>query len=385
MMINIENKTMESSFISRNMNKIIYLSFSVIAVIIMFYCSDNTSFWYDEITQVGGLEAITIAEVFQKLLSFNGLTPLWTLSIKIWFEIVPKEQNWLLLLPAIYTSAGIYTICLSAEKISKNIFAGVYAGFISLTSVTIMTSVGMELRAYPMLFLFSSLLIYSWIYKNDEGFSLTKKSIIVFALLMPCLLFVHPIAVLLCFALGSYDFILVLLKRAPIKSLISYFLGAFVYAILFIPIFINRQDYLVNATVWLKESPLEKLPFILFYICGESKFSFAFFFVFSAYLAFMLLRKIIKKREAKFEITAFAISYIVFFCIAVGYIYSAYIRPDSSMFIQRYFAYLLPTFPILIGVGLYYFVKIVNEKVTKANLKRLAFLIPIAIILSFNL
>jgi len=343
---------MEKIFLRKKIytEKIVYALIAFLFLIFMFCTSGNISFWTDELSQVSFI-AVPFKEFFRSaVIQGHESMPLWSFFVFFWYKIMSYGEKWLFLLPEIATSLGIYIVALTGKRIGGK-WTGIFALIFCCTSSTLILYAGEEFREYGFIFLFSAITIYFWTKRIEYIGKEKNKDIVAYAIAMVLLFFCHPITLMICGSLGIFDLILFIRKKIQLKCVFSYVIFLIISGIYFFRIFTANYKYFTEeASSWIDAPKYADIFNLMKYLTGQQNIVFiAAVFGGGFVLSVCLYNLRMKRKTAKEIIAVLGLTWIAGFSISFAFIYSAFIKPDGSIFILRYFICLIPALMIICG------------------------------------
>lgn len=181
------------------------------------------------------------------------------------------------------------------------------------------------------------------------GISGFVGSIVLFGISMLLLSYTHYFGILLCGSLFLGDLFLWIFKKARIRTCLSYALAAAG----FLPWGIYALPYILARTqsFWPEPPTLKSLKTTLEFLSGD-KLILIFIAVIITMLGLFLFH--IWKKQLSFEnhFPWVIQLWSLLFVIGCVYIYSAYLKPTASAYVDRYFFCLLPSMFLLLAWGI---------------------------------
>ncbi len=363
--------------------KNIYKLTSVIILCIMFLImclyASKESFWGDELDwTIKFLEKSNIKEMLSDLLDKGYNLPLYYLIMFPIYHIVPYGELWLLFPNFIAVIAGIYIINKIGKKISGNEDLGFISLCIAATSYILIYYGAFELRPYALLFCFSSLALYSFICKLQEPNNI--KNNILYTLSLILLAYTHWFGCLIIVFYFFVDAFFWLRKKVSISFIFNYF----ILGIVFLPWFILlMKTHSTDFTQYWGEIPTIKSFFVVMAFLVSRNLIYALSFLVSLII---LVIAIIKKDMNKFKNIFILIGSITWILLST-FIYSKYINPNGSLWVERYFFVILPHVFIISAISLSEILHIKDyineEKISKKLLSIMKIAIPLIIFIMF--
>ncbi len=267
--------------------------------------------------------------------------PLFYFLLYFWICLFGYEPAMLRLLPQVLGAASIVIIGIIGCRI-KDTRLGVICAALMMFPIQIMFA-AFQLRAYPLLIFNSSLLILFWL-KRDGSI---KKEII-YAVGMLLLSFSHFFGVLLCFAFGLWDLAKVISGNKKFKLLLPYV----IFCVIFVPYlaasFIIAKN--MYGSFWPPVPSYFDLPKMLYALVPIGLIG-LFLLAYTTFRRIILKVKDKKLFNENGEIVDLCILGIAV-TIAIAFVYSKYINPESSVWVFRYFLTLFPCTVLIVGYGI---------------------------------
>lgn len=281
--------------------------------------------------------------------------PVFYLILYVWIKLFGYAANTMRILPEICGALFVFFAGLIGEKIG-NKKMGIIAAIVAGTSLQLVY-VSYQIRAYSMLMMFSAIAFYAFLRRTSQW-----KSIILYTVSLLLLSYTHFFGVLVCAGLGSIDILNILLKKREKKYLLCYV----IYACLFVPYlvlaFIRAND--MWAVFWPPVPTYRDIFSMIRNMCpgvGVSWGAYIFAFVFFVYLIFVV--ESLKKKECQFvQSEIFTCFWVIYAVIAVGFLYSKYIKPQSSVWVYRYFLVLFPFVVSVVSYGIWKGLDYIQER-----------------------
>lgn len=322
-----------------NRYKAVILGISVASVLYYFANADSKSFWLDEISQlyfIGCGNSVADTIKFSATLT-EWMPPLFGIAANLWYRIAPYGEKWLLLLPILSSGVAIYVIGLIGAEL-KNKRTGIMASVFAATSVVVASACAFELRSYGFLIMFSSLLTLLYIRRLKNAREESWKSIIVYGVIMALMVYTHYMSVLLCLAFFIIDAVLLVRKKISAKTIISYFIGG----ALFLPwaiIFLCNANFAEKT--WHPAVGLSNITNLFKYYSGLTEFGFCLLIGAFAFGIFEIISAFSKKNKSEKISLSAVVASAALLPMLIWFSY-AFTHANMSLWMERYFMYLLP-------------------------------------------
>ena len=322
----------------------IYICLSILLLawmaVFAFVNGNCQSFWADELASMGYIRSgINLREMLLSYLHVDTNLPLYSLILYGVYRIVPYGEKFLLIPSILFCILGIAVLALAAKKI-KGSSAGFLTVCIGTASSVLLWQGAWEMRCYALVFCLSSLTLLAYINKSLEN---NKKNVAIYGTAIFLILWSHWFALILVACYGLADLILMIRKKIGWKNIIPYLAGGVSLLPWFIIVFLNQQknisDYWTTAPIW--KNTVWTVLFLLsgrrslWYICLLSCIA----------LVGCLLYKVFIKKEKNInagEIFCAQCVFAVVWVIGIIFIYSYFINPQGSMYVDRYFTIVMP-------------------------------------------
>lgn len=223
---------------------------------------------------------------------------------------------------------------------------------LTIFSSTLINSAAFELRPYALLFFFSALTLYRYICKIENN---NKKNNILFIISSILLAYTHWFG---CLNVAFY-FIVDTYLCIKKKIKISYILQYAIVGCAFLPWFVLMMlKHTVDLSeYWAGKPKIKYIYIVLKFLLSENSLC---LIIFTIGLIIFITSKLLKIKKKYLNYIGISISGIVF-VISVIFIYSRYINPKASLFVDRYFFGLMPFAIIITALPLY---KLLNLKIS---------------------
>lgn len=273
--------------------------------------------------------------------------PLYYIFMYYWYRIVPPSETWLLLPNYFFFLTGLTSLGWIVLKYTEKLSCIFVLTAITWINAYTFCFMIFNLRAYCLLFMFSSLAVFQYCRALH---SYSYKNRLILGLLFFCMCFTHYYGILVAAGYGLFDLFLVITKRKPLlKSLISYLILIVLISPYLLIAFMNRQKKL--SQFWGRlPSPLRVIKTIAQFFGNEYLFI-VFMLMAGIWLIFMIRWKMIPPLPAwednGHDLLYAVIIWVGSFTFAVSYIYSYWINPNGGIYVEQYFISVKPLFLLL--------------------------------------
>ena len=317
--------------------------------------ASKQSLWIDELDWfVDFISKPSISDMLNYLLETGYNLPLSYLMMYPIYRIVPYGELWILLPNIIITIISVFIMKKIGEKIGGDDY-GFVTMCLTILSSTLINNGAFELRPYALLFFFSALTLYRYICKIENS---NKKNNILYTISLLLLAYTHWFGCLCVVFYFIVDTYLCIIK----KNKISYVLQYAIVGCLFLPWFILMMiKHTTNfSEYWAIKPTLATIDYILKFLLSRNMICFK---IFILGLIIFVISKLLKMKKKYLKYILLCIGNIVF-TISVIFIYSRYINPKVSLFVDRYFFCLIPFCIIITALPLY---ELLNLKISLKN------------------
>jgi hypothetical protein len=338
--------------------------------VIMISFANAQSFWTDELTNTIGFVANrNFAELTAVLLEVGYNMPLQYYALALIYPFMPYGEGYLLSISIAAVVAGLVFLGKAAREIGGETFASLTLIIAALSS-SLLTKGAWELRPYPFLFCFSALTV--WLYyrrvRNENW-----QNILWLALAMTLLAYTHWFGALMLVFYGLGDLYLWLRKRVKLRCAVSYLATIAAVMPWYVAMLLMLQtDLRVNATGVVPNalSLVNSLEIAL-----DSSALWLLVFALAAVVVAVTAWQAAKAKE--YSQAAYLWLHTLL-CIAwtllLPFIYSRFINPAGSCYLERYFFILAPHAILLSALGVKGLLQLYPHK---RNIPRLAALLAV--------
>ena len=322
-----------------------YLLIALCSFAFMIVYGAAGSFWYDEFAQISfsGLKM----SVIDSALVLDPTPPLFNVLANIWYHAIPYGDRWLLLLPQIAMTAAVFLAGVWGESMGGRV-VGLWTALFLGFSQMVMEQCGFEFRGYAFLLFFST----ASFLLHDRRTAAGKGHALLYALVLAGLLYSHLFGSLIAFAFGLWDLASVLKRKAPVLSLLPYFLAlvSFLPWIVFFLIHV-AEEASATPSIWMVKPSVWEVIKLGAYLCGNH-------IVLCALLLLGAITVCLKAVEAKKKGELSAADkerllplFSMVLSVALVFVYGVTRKDYASLWEKRYFTELFPCAALFCGFG----------------------------------
>ena len=333
-----------------------YATVAVIGFIIMMMYGSIRSIWVDDTSTMGiANRSRSLLEVLQTVMKEEPTSPpLYPLLWHLWAKIIPVGARHLTLwakFPSIVlNSIGLYAMAIVVRRGWNQCIALISEVFLASSYILIVNS-AYTVRPYGLLPLTTVLLLFSMVLREEDGFCSTLKNSMIHLLAILAICYTHFFGILLCFGFFIYEVWKFAAKRISWKFILPYIVAGVLYIPWLLVAFKGAND-MFGGTFW-PEIPDLKGILVLFTWLSSNQLLFAAFCIVGIFLTiyyYIVGSDAASNKELSLNFSLVAAMAGVIF---VAYIYSKYLKPQASVWVNRYFIELIPLMAILTAFGVY--------------------------------
>ena len=191
------------------------------------------SFWSDEMSTIGYIRSeMSFFDIIKGYMLEDAVNlPLYQLILKVFYEIMPYGEIYLLIPSIIFLMAAIVVIAIIGYKCGNEDIAFFCVCFGTISGKVIQYA-AWDIRCYALLIFLLSVTILYYVKRHEDE---SMKNIWLFGLFMLLLFFTHFFGAVVMLAFALSDLIFLLCKKINIKCIFSYLLAGgclFIYLII---------------------------------------------------------------------------------------------------------------------------------------------------------
>lgn len=335
----------------------IYAFIAILSYSCMLCYAERNSMWYDEMFTLG--YAMSKQPANSSFITFQ--------LMRWYINNIPYGQLYVYLLSITAVAVSVYMIGLIGKRI-RNGNTGIYASAILAFSSYIYYQVAFEFRTYFMLLLTSVTTCYLFMVRNENDKKKNRIWIIIYGLSLMMLMDSQEYGKLVAGFFICVDIVLILLKRIKKSNILSMIFPVF-YGIYWI--INNDVGGLWNNYTW-PQNPTPKLVYnTLYNLFGNSDIVLYMFLIGTTYIIINIIKEI-REHKTVISILDKWLNYItlitiVFAIFSASIIYSNFINPKNSLYVDRYFICVIAYMIIIASVGIDFFLSIILKNENKEN------------------
>lgn len=331
--------------IIKNRYKLITIAILVMMFILMCIFSEKECFWTDELDWTIDIleKSNNIGDVLKTLLKTGYNLPLYYLAMFPIYKIAPYGELWLLLPGMIMTLFGVFMVGQVGKKIGGKDL-GIISLCLAATSYIAIYQGAFEFRPYAFMFCFSATTLYTYICKMQDPKN--KKINILYTLSIILLAYSHWFGCLLVAFYFIVDCILLIRKKNSIGFILPYI----ALGITFIPWFVLMMTKHTNnlEKYWGETPTIKSLYKAIYYLLSNNLVCMV-LFISAIFIGMIYIFCKPKNKDKQKKFIMLTISSICWSLLTV-FIYSRYINPKGSLWVERYFLVILPQIILLISI-----------------------------------
>lgn len=326
---------------SRRSFMVLLFVLSVAAFIFLYRCAGSYSFWTDEIYTVSSVRSsLSFSDTVNLYLHYDRQSPLYPFIAYFWYRAVPHTEQALRTLSIVFALLGCIMIGILGRRLYGTRF-GEFSFLFALGNYTILSNAGIEFRPYSLVLLVSTLNYYFYLsrLKNESW-----ANIILYGLTMSLMPYTHYVSVIFCFGLFIADCVMIARKRARMRVIASYFIGAAIFSPWGLLLAVNMGKNFLSF--WPKKpAPNDVLKLARWLVGADSYLSILFVAAVLGFLCFIRHSQVCVKETDRLSAEDCFMAAGIFssaFMVIVVYVYSAFVNPKGSFFVERYFFPIVP-------------------------------------------
>ena len=371
-------------FLRNNYNWVIAIYVVLLNFALLSMNSHKSSLWSDDLAQIHyAAPPNTFSQMINKIL-FNDPTtpPLMFILQFVWFKIVPYGTFWLRLPSIVLYCISILLSAKLGNMLSGKKLSVLYAIFAG-SSYFIMVQSGYSLRPYALFLICSFFALLQFSNRIFKLENLSRKDNISYSLSILLLLYSHYFGIFICVAFFATDFMLAFFNKAKFKLLQAYILPAMIL-LPWLTIGVITADN-VFETFWPPVPTLTSMLHVIKTLSGIQGIFLVVLLLTIIYTCCRICNGLIRDETLnKIDIVRFAAFLVIVLSFLIVYVYSAYLRPDRSVFTARYFIGVFPMSILLISSGIEQVLALIETKFIKSNMIFICIYMAIFIVLGIQ-
>lgn len=345
-----EKVSKAKEYISNNPYLFARMFIILISFVVMLKFAGDFSLWSDDLATIEFVsEQNTLSQNIDSILEdATHNPPLYYILAFFWLRIMPYGTVFIKLLNIILVCAGGFLLGTLAKKIRGDRAAFIVT-ILSISSYFVVSQAAYTFRSYGLVYPLVVLLLmayYNRISKPDE-----KKAYLLYGIVAALLLYTHYTSIIVLGLMGVCDCFLFARKKIKFNFIISY-IGA---GIAFMPLLLYKIGAMVSehASYWPEVPDFNSLYTTYTGLLNGSTLLIG---MFGAGICLNLILIANKKfrEELKYSfadvVTIVNAAVISVGTVAFVYVYSAFINPNGSIYVIRYFTIIAPAVLLVTGV-----------------------------------
>lgn len=318
--------------------------------VVMLYFAGDLSLWSDDLATIEFVsEQNTLTQNIESILvDATHNPPLYYFLAFFWLRLVPYGTIWIKLMNILLVCLGIF-ICGALAKKIRGERAAMMTTILASSSYFLISQAAYTFRSYGLLYPLSALLLYLY-YKRLEHPE-KKVAYVQYGIVVALLLYTHYTSIIVLGLFGVCDCWLYARKKIKISFLASY-IGA---GIAFMPLILYKFDAMVkdHQNYWPATPDFNALKALYTGLLNKSTLSMG-MFVAGIAIFFVICFSNSIRQQTKYswaDVTTIAVAIVIIIgTIGFMYIYSAFINPQGSIFVIRYFTIIVPAVLMITGI-----------------------------------
>lgn len=268
--------------------------------------------------------------------------PLYYIFMYFWYRLVPSTEIWLLIPNYFFFITGLFSLSFLVYRYTQKMACVFFLTIITWINAYTFGFMLYNLRAYCLLFMLSSLIVY--VYDLVIRKSCFRYRILL-GFLFFTMCFTHYYGIIVAAGYAVFDLFLVIKKK---QSLLNTLISYIVLSVLLCPYlaiaFTHRKKNL--SEFWgMLPSPLRVIKTIAQFFGNEYLFIiFSMVIVLWLFYNYGTLRSFTLNSENLIYLTCL---FVGFFTFTVSYVYSFFINPHGGIYVEQYFISVKPLFLLL--------------------------------------
>jgi hypothetical protein len=339
----VKNSSGIQEFLYKHKATLFIVMMSMIMMCAMVSVSGRCRFYGDELASFEIASQQSLRDMLTLNARMDGNGPFFNFILHFYYKISPYGERWLLLLPEFIMALGVFCIGMCTKSVMGN-RGGCFSAIIASTMI-VLSHQGNNLRAYPLLVLFTALTLWTYFMRLRHGG--TVGYITLYGVCMTGLVYTHLMAAFLCLMLFFVDVVLYCKKIIRFKCFASYLAAGIFYLPWFL-FFITHWWYGMAFAFRRDPGIIDILSIIQVMLDGNV----VYVFIFCCGIA-TLITEIIRQRVFHiypvFPIFLCIIMSILFIIILYSY---SVMNTNGSIWEEWYFLVILPMLIMVIAYAL---------------------------------
>lgn len=311
------------------------------------------SFWSDEMSTIGYIRSeMSFWDIIKGYMLEDAVNlPLYQLILKVFYEIMPYGEIYLLIPSIVFLMAAIIVIAIVGYKCGNEDVAFFCVCFGTISGKVIQYA-AWDIRCYALLILLLSVTLLFYVKRNEDE---SMKNIWLYGIFMLLLFFTHFYGAVVMLAFALSDLIFWMCKKINIKCIISYLLAGGCLLVYIIIMLMNTKR---GLSAHYAKPGIDAVIKALEFMTGGR---------FLCMVLFLLGCIAIIVGIVKTEKSSSICKVLVFSCVwTMG---TTFFIKNGTFFNERYFMVLVPQAILIMSVSLDAIIKLIF-KLSEKYLKR---------------
>lgn len=327
----------------------VYGFLSAVALTIMVTFASHQSLWLDDLIQITISQHPSLEEVFKDLVEMDNMPPLFALIAFAWLKVAPYGTAALKFPSELAVAIGIFISGFAGLRL-RNARTGSIAAALAATSPFVLYHAGWSFRAYGFFFLFSSWALFAYIDRFQRVWESARQPWIATSAAFTLLAYTHYFGILMLLGFFLGDLVLLIRRRVTIRFFLPYLISLVLFApwllCVMIPGFLKRRVF------WPKTPDLQ-VVFNTMVRFSHDHPTLAWMYL--SIIVALFIHGVVLVMRRKFLLDKHLIYASLLLTglsvISSAYIYSVFISPTTSIYVQRYFVGIVVVFYLLVAAG----------------------------------
>lgn len=343
---------------ARNWDKLVYLLIASVQFIVAFNYGKESSFWYDEVWNLGWIYTENP----------NKSYIIFDLLQRLWFNIVPYGQEYLLIFSEFFVAVAIY-ICGLIGRMYKDCFTGILTAVLFASSSTVMVQCSLEFRPYGMLMFAIAIMVYNFLKKQSECGKEKTLTVLRYGLSLVLVMDCHEFGIATAGLMMLFDLVQVLKKRSSKKVWLEFVFPG-IYGVYWLITQFAFNLGFVNNYSWTSSPNTKSVINCIIELCGNNSFVLLMLILGIIFISGDIIRGLVGNDIKTVTVSSISIIGVPILLFTANILYSAIVNPENSLFVNRYMTPCIVYFDLIAANAIHKIITLVychDEKITFNN------------------